>query len=124
MSERRQDTWQVIINAKDSTGRPVYLLRIEGVVSLPRPMTALNAADYALRCVAAGPLYRPHGITVDVWGRADMGSEITRLCSAVAEYDRKEDAYLRYAPWDTRGEYQEIGDPEGTVILPVGQESK
>lgn len=122
MSERKQDTWRVIINAQDGSGKNVFPLRIEGVVDLPRPMTAPDAADYALRCVVVGPLYRHYGITVDVWGRADVGSEIMRLCSAVAKYSSKLDVHLRYTPWLGEGTCREIGDPEGAVILPVGQE--
>lgn len=122
MDERRQDTWRVIVNANDELGKRIFDLRVEGVVDLPRPMTALDAADYALR-VAVRQGLSASGIEVAVWGRADIGSEIMRLCAAVAEYDGKRGAYLRYTPWLGEGRYyQEIGDPEGAAILPVGRE--
>lgn len=118
MSERSQDTWRVIVNASDENGKRIHGLRMEGVVDLPRPMTALDAADYALRvAVRQGPL--PSGIEVAVWGRADIGSEIMRLCSAVAKYDDKRNVYLRYTPWLGDGEYRDIGEPEGADIFPL-----
>jgi hypothetical protein len=118
VSERSQDTWRVVINASDENGKKIHGLRMEGVVDLPRPMTALDAADYALRvAVRQGPL--PSGIEVGVWGRADIGSEIMRLCSAVAKYDDERRVYLRYTPWLGDGEYREIGEPEGAAIFPL-----
>jgi len=118
VSERSQDTWRVIVNANDENGKKIYGLRMEGVVDLPRPMTAPDAADYALRvAVRQGPL--PAEIEVAVWGRADVGSEIMHLCSAVAKYDDKRHAYMRYTPWLGGGEYREIGEPEGAAIFPL-----
>ena len=121
MNERRQDMWRVIVNASDENGKRIFDLRVEGVVDLSRPMTAFDAADYALRvAVRQGPL--PSKIEAAVWGRADIGSDIMHLCSAVAEYDDKRGAYLWYTPWLGEGEYREIGDPEGAAILPIGRE--
>jgi hypothetical protein len=115
--------WRVIVNANDENGKAIYGLRVEGVVDLPRPMTALDAADYALRvAVRQGPL--PSEIKVAVWGRADIGSESMYLCSAVAKYDDGRHIYLRCTPWLSEGECREIGDPEGAVILPVVHEIK
>ncbi|MCP9209567.1 hypothetical protein [Streptomyces cucumeris] len=117
--ERKQDMWRVIINATNDHGRRVPPLRIEGVIDLPRPMIALDAADHALRCAVKELLFRPHKITVDVWGRADIGSDLMRLCSAVAAFDTARDVYLRYAPWvgAPGDDYHEIGDPGVSEIL-------
>lgn len=121
VTERKQDTWRVIINADDENGKRIYGLRVEGVIDLPRPMTAIDAADYALRvAVRQGPL--PSGIEAAVWGRADIGSEIMHLCTAVAKYDDGQSVYLRYTPWLGDGEYREIGEPEGAAIFPIGRE--
>lgn len=120
--ERKQDMWRVIINASDENGKRIHSLRMEGVVDLPQPMTALDAVDYALRvatreAMQRGPL--PSGIEAAVWGRADVGSEVMHLCAAVAKYDAKRNVYLRYTPWLGEGEYREIGEPEGAAISPL-----
>jgi hypothetical protein len=113
----------VIINGVNKDGSRVYDFRIEGVVDLPRPMTALDAADFALRVmVHQNPVV--HEIEAAVWGRADIGSQLRRECSAVAKYDGKQGVHMRYTPWLGDGEYREIGDPEGAVILPVNHEIK
>lgn len=116
MSEREQDVWCVIVNYRDENRMLVHQHRVEGVVSLPRPMTALDAADYALRAVVQTVRPPLAHVTVDVWGRADIGSEPMRLCSAVAQYADGLGKYLRYTPWEIGTSHEDIGDPEGAVI--------
>ncbi|MFE0472624.1 hypothetical protein ACFW2V_13515 [Streptomyces sp. NPDC058947] len=120
MSERKQDAWRVIINAKNGSGLAIYEHRREGIVDLPKPMTYLDAADYALRVavrVDFDPL--PAEITVDVWGRPDIGGTLMRQCSAVAVYDQDRGAYMRWTPWVAVDARKEIGDPEGAVVYPL-----
>ena len=116
MTERKQDMWRIEIHSQNEEREIIPGLRISGAVDLPRPMAALDAADYALRvAVSMGPL--PACITVDVLGRSDIGSDLHRLCSAVAEYDNTRKAYLRYTPWIGGEQYQPIGKPEGASIV-------
>lgn len=115
MPERKQDMWHVIISAKDGSRGRAFDLRVEGAVSLPRPMTALEAADQALRVEVRRDSI-PSRITVDVWGRAEIGSPEMRQCSAVADYDDTQKKYMRYVPWEAH-EYEEIGQPHDDVTL-------
>jgi hypothetical protein len=117
MTERRQDMWRVIVNFKNENRKTLFEPRIEGVVDLCRPMVALDAADYALRAVVQTvhpPLVH---ISVDIWGRADIGSDPVRLCSAVAEHVSGLGKYLRYTPWGVGSGHEDIGDPEGAAII-------
>ena len=127
MTERTQDAWRVIVNFRDENRMAVFENRIEGIVDLPRPMVPLDAADHALRAVVemanelrkANPLERDTlaHIQVDIWGRADIGSEPMRLCSAVAQHVPGLGKYMRYTPWDVRTEHEDIKDPEGAAIM-------
>jgi hypothetical protein len=112
--------WRVIINASDENGKKIYDLRAEGVLVLPRPMTALHAADYALR-VAVRQEPVPAEFEVAIWGWDDLASDITRLSGAVARYDDERGVYLRHAPWLIGVQDREIGEPEGAAFFPLDQ---
>jgi hypothetical protein len=120
VADRKQDLWQIFIYAQHEGGEIISGLEISGAVELPRPMAALDAADHALRvAVRMGPL--PASITVDVLGRADIGSDLHRLCSAVARYDDTRKEFMRYTPWIDGEQYQRIAEPEGASIATLTQ---
>lgn len=117
MTERKQDMWRITVRFEYEDGTEVRGPSFDGVVSLFRPMVALDAADHALRVAAAEEMPLPR-IVVSVWGRADIGSAPNRLCEAVAV--RMEDRgreYMRHTPWIPGQEYGPLGEPDGAGII-------
>lgn len=121
--ERRQDLW--FVNVTDQDRRAVASNRYRAVIDLPRPMTAFEAADYAVRIAVrsilkGGAVGDGHTVTADVmWRSASSAGARRRACEAVAVYDAGWDAFMRLEPWRGDGCRAEVGATEGAVLLKI-----
>lgn len=118
--DRRQDTWFVSVIHKNSLGKG--LIQREGVLDLPHPMTAFDAADYAVRVevrdVASLLSVPSHEVLATIWGRRRPGLDPgrDRVCTALARYDIERAAYLRQTPWIDDYAQTDVGDAGSALI--------
>lgn len=117
MGERKQDVWLVVVT---STASGVTLSEDRGVIDLPRPMTAFEAADYAVRVGVRDAVKMGASMPVNlkieatVFGRYESGADgRKRECTALAEYDADRDVFKRMGPWRGDGCWTEVGATEG-----------
>lgn len=126
MSDREQDAWFVSVTYKNALGKEVFARR--GILDLPHPMTAFDAAGAALEVEirdAVGPACIPdvtREIHVVVWGKRDKGRAEGRCqqCGGLAVYDAERDAFMRPTPWHKEGSSVEVKPAaDGVVFRPL-----
>lgn len=116
MEDRKQDVW--FVQVTHTTGG-IELADDRGVIDLPQPMTAFEAADYAVRIgvrdtVKGGVVLPNHTVTAKVYGRAETSPGLrVHQCTAVAEYDADRDVFKRLEPWRGDGCWTEVGSTDG-----------
>lgn len=119
--QKTQDVWLATVNYRDGLGNSTNKQR--GVVALPYPMEAGDAADYLTRLVVSValklvPSAIPHEIHCVVWGMRKKGLEPGpyQAYGFLANYDRETDTYMRPAIQDVQ-DRQEIQPPENTKFF-------
>lgn len=119
--ERKQDVWMVRVT-HHSLG--VELADDRGIIDAPMPMTAFDAADYAVRIgvhdVLRGITVFPgQTVTATVYGRTEASPGVrAHQCTAVAEYDADMDVFKRLEPWRGDGCWTEVGSVDGVRFVP------
>lgn len=121
--ERKQDTWFVRTSYRD--GRSDEKMFRQGVLDLPRPMTAFDAADHAVRVevhdvLVGGARGIVRDVTVHVFGCTETGDPGRRhACTAFARYDDGLGRFMRQETWRDGDPQVEVGPVEGARFLPV-----
>jgi hypothetical protein len=120
--DRKQDVW--FVRMVLTTGN-IIISEEHGVIDLPRPMTAFDAADYAVRIgvrdvVKGDMVAHGYGVTASIFGRNETSPGMrTHQYTAVAEYDADRDAFMRLEPWRGDGCRAEVKATEGARFEPL-----
>lgn len=119
---REQDTWFVSVVYRNGIGKDV--LQRRGILDLPHPMTAFDAADHAVRVEVRdvvpllGEQSRPHEIHAVIWSKREPDRAAGRFqaCGALATYDPEKEVFMRLTPWISDNAREEVGTAEGAVF--------
>lgn len=127
MSDRVQNVWLVEVIHENELGQVIHGGR-KGVLEPPYPMTAFDAADYAIRCEirdafdGANSPRAARSLHAVVWSSRDKGRASGRyqVCGALAEFMKEEGRFMRATPWFDQGPTHEtVGAADGAVFHPL-----
>lgn len=121
--DRVQDVWRVEIAITAATDA-MPLPSARGFLDLPRPMTAFNAADYAVRlgvqdAIKAHLAAPGSTVTARVSGKSLTSPGLgSHQCVAVAEFDAALNRFMRQEPWRGDGCRADVQTPDGAKFVP------
>lgn len=122
MEERKQDVWFVETGVNNGAGTQILWRR--GILDLPIPMGAFEAADYAVRYEVRETLRGANSVITDgtevvcaIYGRTEAKpGRRGVICTAVGRYDEGMDVFQRLMPWVQEGHREEVKVQEGARI--------